>query len=255
MRKQREQIQRHTLFLLAGAILALVVQMAPARAERIKDLASVAGVRQNQLIGYGLVVGLDGTGDQTTQAPFTTQSLINMLERLGVTVPAGTSIQLKNVAAVAVHGDLPAFAKTGQTIDSRVVDCNAKLGAAHSSSPLKALTARLAMAQATRWRTGNVRRGRLADLDQCSQRRPGSKRRHRRARSNDDHWRSGTPDAEPAPPRLHDLHAACGHHQWPAGRRNRAGARSDVRAGARTGDPDGPDQPHLHDREPRVHAR
>lgn len=89
----------------------------PLRAERIRDLTTVLGVRENALIGYGLVVGLDGTGDQTTQTPFTTQSLRNMLSQLGVTVPAGTNMQLKNVAAVMVTAKLPAFARAGQKID------------------------------------------------------------------------------------------------------------------------------------------
>ena len=71
------------------------------------------GVRSNQLIGYGLVIGLDGTGDQTTQAPFTTQGLQSMLQQLGVTLPAGTTMQLKNVAAVIVTASLPAFAQAG----------------------------------------------------------------------------------------------------------------------------------------------
>src|ERR1700691_2419875 len=91
-----------------------------ARAERIKDMAQVQGVRTNQLIGYGLVVGLSGTGDQTSQAPFTVQSLTNMLAQLGVTVPANITPQLKNVAAVSVHAVLPAFVKPGQTIDITV---------------------------------------------------------------------------------------------------------------------------------------
>ena len=91
-----------------------------ALADRVKDLASVAGVRNNQLAGYGLVVGLSGTGDQTTQTPFTVQSIINMLTQFGVTIPPGVSLQLKNVAAVTVHADLPAFAKPGQTIDVTV---------------------------------------------------------------------------------------------------------------------------------------
>jgi len=151
MRKQREQIRRHTLFLLAGAILVLALQMAPAKADRIKDLATVAGVRQNQLVGYGLVIGLDGTGDQTTQAPFTTQTLVNMLERLGVTIPAGTSIQLKNVAAVAVHADLPAFAKPGQTIDitvSSIANAKSLRGGTLLITPLKGLDGQVyAMAQ------------------------------------------------------------------------------------------------------------
>ncbi|HET8880571.1 MAG TPA: flagellar basal body P-ring protein FlgI [Solimonas sp.] len=91
-----------------------------AHAERVKDLASVEGVRSNPLVGYGLVVGLDGTGDQTTQAPFTTQSLKSMLAQLGVTVPPTVNPQLKNVAAVAIHADLPPFAKPGQQIDVTV---------------------------------------------------------------------------------------------------------------------------------------
>src|SRR3984957_18575874 len=91
-----------------------------ARAERIKDMAQVQGVRTNQLIGYGLVVGLSGTGDQTSQAPFTVQSLTNMLAQLGVTVPPNVTPQLKNVAAVSVHAVMPAFVKPGQTIDITV---------------------------------------------------------------------------------------------------------------------------------------
>ena len=101
-------------FLLFGFALACAPQ---ARAERIKDIASVQGVRPNQLIGYGLVVGLDGTGDQTTQTPFTTQSLNAMLQQMGVTVPAGTSMQLRNVAAVLITASLPPFAQPGQNID------------------------------------------------------------------------------------------------------------------------------------------
>jgi flagellar P-ring protein precursor FlgI len=92
----------------------------PVQAERIKDIATVNGVRSNQLVGYGLVVGLDGTGDQTTQAPFTTQSITNMLAKFGVTIPATANPQLKNVAAVTVTADLPPFSKPGQTIDVTV---------------------------------------------------------------------------------------------------------------------------------------
>ncbi len=90
------------------------------QAERIKDLASVAGVRENQLVGYGLVVGLDGTGDQTSQTQFTAQSLKSMLARLGVVVPPGINPKPKNVAAVIVHASLPPFIKPGQTIDVTV---------------------------------------------------------------------------------------------------------------------------------------
>lgn len=97
--------------------IALALVMTLAHAERIRDLTSIQGVRDNALIGYGLVVGLDGTGDQTTQTPFTTQSLNNMLSQLGITVPTGTNMQLKNVAAVMVTARLPPFARQGQVID------------------------------------------------------------------------------------------------------------------------------------------
>lgn len=106
------------LALLAG-LIALAAAL-PARAERVKDLASVAGVRGNQLVGYGLVVGLDGTGDQTSQAPFTIQSIKNMLANFGVTIPPNANPQLKNVAAVTVTAELPPFSKAGQAIDVTV---------------------------------------------------------------------------------------------------------------------------------------
>lgn len=89
-------------------------------ADRIKDLASIQGVRNNQLIGYGLVVGLDGSGDMTTQTPFTVQSIVNMLGQLGINLPPGINLQLRNVAAVMVTATLPAFAKPGQQIDVTV---------------------------------------------------------------------------------------------------------------------------------------
>lgn len=101
-------------------LLALLLCTGVARAERIKDLASIAGVRTNQLVGYGLVVGLDGSGDQTSQAPFTTQSLKSMLAQFGIVLPPGTDPQLKNVAAVSVSAELPPFAKPGQNIDITV---------------------------------------------------------------------------------------------------------------------------------------
>jgi len=108
--------------LLGAAALICVLHPKLARAERVKDIASVAGVRSNQVVGYGLVVGLNGTGDQTTQAPFTIQSISNMLANFGVTIPASVAsqMQLKNVAAVTVTADLPAFVKAGQTIDITV---------------------------------------------------------------------------------------------------------------------------------------
>ena len=107
---------------LVWMVLAVVALLLPGMvlAERVKDLAGIAGVRSNQLVGYGLVVGLDGTGDQTSQAPFTVQSIINMLAKFGVTIPANVKPQLKNVAAVTVTANLPAFAKAGQTLDVTV---------------------------------------------------------------------------------------------------------------------------------------
>ncbi|HEX5126061.1 MAG TPA: flagellar basal body P-ring protein FlgI [Rhodocyclaceae bacterium] len=117
-----------------------MLAVSQAYAERIKDIATLAGVRSNQLVGYGLVVGLDGTGDQTSQAPFTTQSLINMLGNLGVSIPPGTSLQLKNVAAVMLTMQLPPFAEPGQQFDVTVSSlANAKSirGGTLLMSPLK----------------------------------------------------------------------------------------------------------------------
>jgi len=101
-------------------LLLLALALSNAEAERIKDLAMVSGVRTNQLVGYGLVVGLNGTGDQTTQTPFTVRSLKSMMSNMGVTIPPDINLQLKNVAAVSIHADLPPFIKPGQTIDVTV---------------------------------------------------------------------------------------------------------------------------------------
>jgi flagellar P-ring protein precursor FlgI len=103
-----------------SVLLTFGAKLNTAQAERIKDLSTVQGVRMNQLIGYGLVVGLDGSGDQTTQTPFTVQSLTNMLSQLGVQLPPGTNLQLRNVAAVMLTTNLPPFAKPGQQIDVTV---------------------------------------------------------------------------------------------------------------------------------------
>ena len=101
---------------VAGIALLLVAAAiaTEARAERLKDIAGIQGARTNQLVGYGIVVGLDGSGDQTTQTPFTVQSIASMLAQLGVTLPPGTNLQLKNVAAVMVTASLPPFARPGQ---------------------------------------------------------------------------------------------------------------------------------------------
>lgn len=108
------------ILLSVAAIGALVLASDLQAAQRIKDLAVLSGVRANQLVGYGVVVGLDGTGDQTTQTPFTTQSLTSMLNQLGVTLPPGLNLQLRNVAAVMLTAQMPAYVRPGQTIDVTV---------------------------------------------------------------------------------------------------------------------------------------
>jgi flagellar P-ring protein precursor FlgI len=126
----------------ASFIALMVLCSASSYAERIKDIASVAGVRANQLVGYGLVVGLDGTGDQTTQSPFTTQSFNSMLKQFGITVPEGARMQMKNVAAVMIQAELPAFAKPGQTIDvtvSSISNAKSLRGGSLLMTPLKGL--------------------------------------------------------------------------------------------------------------------
>jgi flagellar P-ring protein FlgI len=128
--------------LALGCAVAAAALGSSAATQRVKDLTAVGGVRSNQLIGYGLVVGLDGSGDQTSQAPFTTQSLKNWLEQLGITLPAGTNPQLKNVAAVAVHAELPAFIKPGQTIDvtvSSIANAKSLRGGSLLVTPLRGL--------------------------------------------------------------------------------------------------------------------
>ncbi len=124
---------------LFGAALWLALA-APVQAERLRDLATFAGVRDNALVGYGLVVGLDGTGDQTMQAPFTGQSLTNMLSQLGITVPPGTNMQLRNVAAVMVTADLPPFSQPGQRLDvvvSSIGNARSLRGGTLLMTPLK----------------------------------------------------------------------------------------------------------------------
>jgi flagellar P-ring protein precursor FlgI len=138
----------HSIERLLRALIAVTAVLASAalwwpdsaHAMRLKEVASVQGVRNNQLVGYGLVVGLDGTGDQTTSTPFTTQSLAAMLQQMGVTVPPGTNMQLKNVAAVMVTAQLPPFAQPGQQIDVNVSSLgNAKSlrGGTLIATPLK----------------------------------------------------------------------------------------------------------------------
>jgi flagellar P-ring protein precursor FlgI len=108
-----------TLLFVVFSMLAMLASGAFAQS-RIKDLATLQGVRGNQLVGYGIVAGLDGSGDQTTQTPFTVQSIVSMLGQLGVQLPPGTSLQLRNVAAVMVTATLPPFARPGQALDVTV---------------------------------------------------------------------------------------------------------------------------------------
>jgi len=135
-----ERFLRWAIGLAFVAASAAIWWPLPAAAARIKEVAVVQGVRSNPLVGYGLVVGLDGSGDQTTQTPFTTQSLNAMLQQLGVTVPPGTTMQLKNVAAVLVTAQLPAFAQPGQVIDinvSSVGNAKSLRGGTLIATPLK----------------------------------------------------------------------------------------------------------------------
>lgn len=123
---------KKTIFALVTLLLSC-----SAVAERIKDLSTVAGVRNNQLVGYGLVVGLDGTGDKTS---FTSQTFRNMLNNFGVAIPSNVTPSSKNIAAVAIHADLPPFAKPGQTIDitvSAIGDSKSLRGGSLLMSPLK----------------------------------------------------------------------------------------------------------------------
>jgi flagellar P-ring protein precursor FlgI len=122
-------------FFVAGAAIWW-----PVEAARLKEIASVHGVRTNALVGYGLVVGLDGTGDQTTSTPFTTQSIAAMLQQMGVTIPPGTNMQLRNVAAVMVTAQLPAFAQPGQPLDvvvSSLGNAKSLRGGTLIATPLK----------------------------------------------------------------------------------------------------------------------
>jgi len=102
-------------------LVSLVCFNSSCLADRIKDFTDIAGQRSNQLVGYGLVVGLDGTGDQTTQTPFTLQSVLQMIGVLGVTLPStGNQTQLRNTAAVMVTADFPALSRPGQQLDVTV---------------------------------------------------------------------------------------------------------------------------------------
>ncbi len=115
-------VNTRQLLVLVTTILVVLLSglLNTVHAERLKDLVSISGIRTNQLVGYGLVVGLDGTGDQTNQTVFTVQSLRSMLRRYGITLPKNSNPRLDNVAAVSIHAVLPPFAKIGQMIDITV---------------------------------------------------------------------------------------------------------------------------------------
>jgi flagellar P-ring protein precursor FlgI len=152
LRLSPERLLRWTVALAFVAASSALWWPHPAAASvRIKEVAAVQGVRSNQLVGYGLVVGLDGTGDQTTQTPFTTQSLNAMLQQFGITLPPGANLQLKNVAAVMVTAQLPPFALPGQTIDvtvSSVGNAKSLRGGTLIATPLKGADGQVyAMAQ------------------------------------------------------------------------------------------------------------
>ena len=125
-------MKRFWIITLLTALLSTTAQ-----AERLKDLMTVAGVRSNQLVGYGLVVGLDGTGDKTS---FTSATFRNMLNNFGVAIPPNIDPKSKNIAAVAVHADLPPFSKPGQVIDvtvSTIGDAKSLRGGSLIMAPLK----------------------------------------------------------------------------------------------------------------------
>lgn len=139
IRKQRRIGDLVRSLVIIGLVSAGMIGSA-VQAARIKDIADIAGVRSNQLMGYGLVVGLDGTGDKMNSSPYTEQSLRSMLTQLGIVVPPGTQIKPKNVAAVMIHADLPPFAKPGQMIDvtvSSIGDAKSLRGGTLLMAPLK----------------------------------------------------------------------------------------------------------------------
>lgn len=126
-------------WVIAACVLAGAQQ---AFAARIKEVAAIDGVRTNQLTGFGLVTGLDGTGDQTTQMPYTTQGLRNYLEQMGIVLPADklSSLQLKNVAAVVITAQIPPFARPGQVVDvvvSSMGNAKSLKGGALLTTPLR----------------------------------------------------------------------------------------------------------------------
>jgi flagellar P-ring protein precursor FlgI len=136
--------------LLITCFLMLSCAIEPLYAERIKDVATLSGVRTNQLVGYGLVVGLNGSGDKAG-TKFTEDAFANLITRLGITIPVGTKLNSKNIAAVSVTANLDSFMKKGQTIDvniSSIGDAKSLQGGTLLMTLLKGADARVyAMAQ------------------------------------------------------------------------------------------------------------
>ncbi len=152
--------------LLLGFLMGLVG--VTAQAQRIKDIAQVAGVRGNQLVGFGLVTGLNQTGDQTTQTPFTVQALRNMLGQMGINVPANQFVRLRNVAAVSVSVELPPFAQPGQKVDVTVAamgNADSLRGGALLMTPLRGVDGQIyAVAQGNVVISGIGARGAAAQV-------------------------------------------------------------------------------------------
>jgi flagellar P-ring protein precursor FlgI len=144
MKNRLVSIKVYSLALIAFSLFYTELALA----DRLKDMASIEGIRSNQLVGYGLVVGLDGTGDKTD---FTSQTFSNLLDKFGITIPTGEDIGSKNIAAVAVHAELPAFTKPGQRIDvtvSSLGDSKSLRGGSLLMTPLKGADGRIyAMSQ------------------------------------------------------------------------------------------------------------
>ena len=141
-----DSAMKTNIFIVTCFAILPFIQMTAAHAERVKDLAQVAGMRENQLIGYGLVVGLDGSGDKVGQVSYTSQSLKNMLAQLGVVIPPGVDPKPKNVAAVMLTAILPPFIKKGQKIDitaSSVGNSKSLRGGTLLMSPLKGADGRV----------------------------------------------------------------------------------------------------------------
>ena len=236
------QIALATLAMALAALLVTLGLASPARASsRIKDIADFEGVRENMLVGYGLVVGLNGTGDTLTNAAFTKQSLVGMLERLGVnTRDAIDTLKTDNVAAVMVTATLPAFSRQGTRIDVAVAalgDAKSLLGGTLLVTPLIGADGEVyAVAQgqvavARLLRPGRRRVGHQGRADQRAHR----QRRHRRAR---DRLRAGqhaaasasrcaTPTSPPpgASPRRSTASSAARPPRRPTRHRHGRGAR------------------------------